>query len=487
MATDRVLYANSTKFSVSYQQDAINWSIPSIRIWKPTSISKFVDPDQRRGEFPETRTSVDVLENDDELKKRGYWIGAHVTGDAAFPNKRFVVTFEGKKLFLLPQDGENLPAVFVKGLRQEAVEFRGVISRFLSAWSWSERRGLRVMQWTAGNLPFRYSDRNFKVTTLHFDFEQLPTNLPRAAAIALAHYREGLSLKHVAYSFLSFYKVINAAFKGKEEQKRWMRENLDLIEGERAQKRLQELRQDPEIKSVQDYIYTACRNAVAHSHPDYDPINPDDPTDELRLSQDLPIVQALARRLINKELGLETNDEVWDSKTRRIVGARWMIGESISAQIDSGIHVPRRSVQLPKRVRLQTRQKTQYQHLMNLNLRVTDAMDGAVGIEIWSNDRSFTMLAEINIRIGEIDADLIQGIALKDRGTVSSLQTIIAAKEFSFELFCNGRMQLIEMDTDYLIAESKPIIPVNLIVNPDGHKAELEYLTKVLRSREAQV
>jgi hypothetical protein len=82
---------------------------------------------------------------------------------------------------------------------------------------------------------------------------------------------------------------------------------------------------------------------------------------------------------------------------------------------------------------------------------------------------------------------LIQGIALKDRGTVSSLQTIIAAKEFSFELFCNGRMQLIEMDTDYLIAESKPIIPVNLIVNPDGHKAELEYLTKVLRSREAQV
>lgn len=462
---------------------AISSPVVAQQFWKITSNAKRMSSDQRTGVFPETRTKVELLDDEGRLAQRGHWIGAHLVGDAAIPDKKFAVVFEGKTLFVLPEDGENMPAAFLKCLKHEAVELRGVISRFLSAWSWAEGRGLRVANWTSGSLPYRSSGQNFKVRTTRFDFEELPTDLPKAAAIALAHYREGLALQHVAYSFLSFYKVINAVFKNKEEQRRWMRDNVDLIDDERAQKRLKELRQDPEVKSVQDYIYTACRNAVAHSHPDFDPVDPDDPTDEIRLSKDLPVVKALARRLINTEIGLETADQFWDSKTRRIIGARWMIGQEVVAQIDSGAHVPRRAIQLPKRVRLKSRRKNQQPRLENLNFRVTDAENGVVGFKIWSEDDAFGMLGELNFRQGDIGVDLLRGVRLRDQNSVASLETIIAAKELLFELFCNGRLQILEMATDFLIAESKPFIPKNMFVDPDGHRADIERLTALLISR----
>ncbi len=451
--------------------------------WTSTRIVDNAENQVRFGPFPETRTNVAELADKSVLERPGNWVGAHLARGAAIPERAFSVSFEGERLFILPPEKDSLPAVFINARAQSLEATQSKIARFLSAWSWTERSGLRVEQWTSGSRPFRFAGMQGRISTLHFDFEHLPSNLPTRSALALAFYREGLSLDHVAYSFLSFYKVINAVFKERGAQKNWIRDNLQYVRDDRAAARVEELRNDDSIRSVHEYIYTSCRNAVAHSHPDFDVINPDDPTDERRLSSDLPIIRDLARHLIRTEIGLETDEDFWNSKVRRVLGARWMIGEQIVEQIESGAHVGRRSVPLPRKVRLQTRQKQQHERLKNLNMKVSHVSAGCVYLEVEAPDGSFLIHAVLDFNAGEIGIDLLNGIEYYDHDTSLSALTMYDLNEFTFELACNGRLQLIEMETELLIAESKPVIPVNMMLSLEGHKATAAHWTTLADER----
>jgi hypothetical protein len=133
-------------------------------------------------------------------------------------------------------------------------------------------------------------------------------------ALAISLYAEGVNSGSVYYSFLSYYKVIEAAHRGDPDcAKRWINGNLDRIQSYRHSERVAELRETE--GDVGDYLYRSCRCAVAHAS--WDPIaDPDNPEDRRRLTLDLPIVRALARKAIEDGLFDEEPQSVTETFPR---------------------------------------------------------------------------------------------------------------------------------------------------------------------------
>jgi hypothetical protein len=101
---------------------------------------------------------------------------------------------------------------------------------------------------------------------MKFQVSYLPAPKEAHQKLALALFHEGLGLvyTHIAYSFLSFYKIINlvSGQKGKE-QIAWINAHVALMQHHRAQERLAELQKKGE--DIGTYLYQSCRCAIAHA------------------------------------------------------------------------------------------------------------------------------------------------------------------------------------------------------------------------------
>ncbi len=456
----------------------------ALGVLKATTVEIASQSTEQLAPYPETRVQLTKLdESDPRLLAGGYWLGAHVENDVYWPDTAHSIVFEGVTLFVLPAKLDAVPAVFVNGYEAQRDELTAKISRFLSAWSWMEGRGVRVIEWLAGGRPFRFQNSKLNKKTTVYDFEHLPEVLSKEAALALAFFREGLSLDHEAYSFLSFYKVINSHFSGKNEQRNWIRDNVESLRDREALKRLDELAPTLKGQKIQDYIWVSCRNAIAHSHPDSIVVNPDEQTDIRRIRSDLPIIKALAKRLINAELGVLTAEDIWDSKEHRLAGARWMVGEAVLRQILAGDHVPRRKIRLPKKINLRVRQKKQYTSLENLEFKVESAGEQLVYFEICSQGQLFRMVGALHFGEGEIAVDLLNGVRVDDDGSIWAANLAADSNEFLSELFANGRLQIIASADERLVAESKPIIPMNMFFDHERSKAITDHWLNEVRIR----
>jgi methylamine utilization protein MauJ len=114
---------------------------------------------------------------------------------------------------------------------------------------------------------------------------------------ALSLYREGLSSGSIYYSFLSFYKVVQLAFGETKESAAWVNENVRRLGGEVREWLEQEGIPEDQIA---DHLWNSGRCAIAHvsGRPGKPVVNPDDPSDWLRISLSVPVVRGLARLAI---------------------------------------------------------------------------------------------------------------------------------------------------------------------------------------------
>jgi len=124
------------------------------------------------------------------------------------------------------------------------------------------------------------------------------------AQLALALYREALTVNSVPFSFLSYFKILNIFWKdkkisGKNKLVEGIRATLPNLHDREAIERIQQLAKgEPDIA---DYLYKSGRCAIAHAN--MEPIvDPDEIADCRRLSQDIWIIKAVAEELIQSEL-----------------------------------------------------------------------------------------------------------------------------------------------------------------------------------------
>ena len=222
-----------------------------------------------------------------------------------WPDKEVVIEFRSREFHLLPQT-ETLSCMIrvetATGFTQ--LDADKLILELLSALAWAEQA--KVLP-TLGNwctVPLNIGKEGMGWVGIigngHFDY--LPDPPDPKAKLALALYREGLSVNLVPYQFLAFFKVININHDKGVDQKYWIKNNLQHVTDKAAVARIATIQvTEP---APEKYLYESGRCAVAHAFSQKKFVNPDDPTDLIRLDNDLPVVRELARVAIEREIGV---------------------------------------------------------------------------------------------------------------------------------------------------------------------------------------
>jgi len=136
----------------------------------------------------------------------------------------------------------------------------------------------------------------------------LPLATDRDADLALALYREGLSVNSVPFGYLSLFKILNIRLSSGADQERWINDHLKDISYGPASDRFREIEKLHE--NVGNYMYVQGRCAIAHANSN-PLVNPDTYTDRRRMKADFPLMKELAALYIEKELGVASDSSFY--------------------------------------------------------------------------------------------------------------------------------------------------------------------------------
>jgi len=176
------------------------------------------------------------------------------------------------------------------------------VNRFLSIVSWAYKKSLQNdYGWSGNPVPCAVPKRGL-TRSINRDFPTRwnPLHDPKQR-LAVALYREAMSVNSIPYQFIGFFKIINILYKNGTDQMVWIKETLPKLTEKHLQDRIRTLSNAE--SDVAEYLFVSCRCAVAHAFSD-PLIDPDDLTHLRRLSADVDIVQALAEHLIKHELNV---------------------------------------------------------------------------------------------------------------------------------------------------------------------------------------
>lgn len=263
----------------------------------------------------------EVLAETPELKVRGDWLCLNIETRTSWPTKPQAFAFEGHQIWVMPITAENYPGLAAnKPPKMTRDECLALLHRALSILTWLENTGAVVVHTSGGNLPQMLATRQplgYAIRDV-FDLSDLPQIEGASGKLALALMREGRGLNHPAYSFLSFYRVLEAAIPIGKLRGAWITENVDKLDGSHAKDALSKLKATIQ-GDIGKHLWESGRHAIAHAQ--VDPIvNPDDPRDARRIEAELPIIEALAVLAIEEHLGIQTSHRAWQEHLYELRG-----------------------------------------------------------------------------------------------------------------------------------------------------------------------
>lgn len=233
-----------------------------------------------------------------------WWLVAAVRTDIPWPDGDTEIDYMGHKLLLRPSSGDNCADItYQYGDPSTVEDALRIVSQYLSALAWAERRAAAVKWHFACTTPMRCGRGPYGPPANPSCYlRPVPVPSDGDARLALALYREAISVDSIPYQFLGFYKIVSIKYgDGSSKQKAWIRNAMDGLVDQDAVRRRDELTDSG--ADIWRELYASGRCAIAHAA--HKPIvNPDNPTDLHRLASDMPLMQALAEHLMETELGL---------------------------------------------------------------------------------------------------------------------------------------------------------------------------------------
>jgi hypothetical protein len=245
-----------------------------------------------------------------ELLMNGYWHVASVSTDSIWPTQAQKQRWHGVDIWIMPLTREFCPAVALRGNYGNR-EQQKLLMRFISMLSWVEETGfaLECGGLSGGNLP-RPLGRPMGRMALKrgpFDLSYFPEVSGEKAMRVLGFMREGRSLNHAGYAFLSYFKILETAFPDGRKRGAWVTAAISKLDDFGVKEALGIVRAQGAMSAdaISKHLFDSGRCAVAHgaSTP---VIDPNDLSDLHRLGSELPIMQALAARVIEEVFGVET-------------------------------------------------------------------------------------------------------------------------------------------------------------------------------------
>jgi hypothetical protein len=413
-------------------------------------------------------------------EETGLWLLANVEQSIGWPNKELVIIFRDKKILLLPAEGDFCPVAAIKYDREAEInENKLLLLHFLSALAWVYNNRLRVAQWTktSSQVSGKFSHHfRIKSTSLYCNVSGIgfrPTYLPdpqdKKLRLALALYREGLSLNHEGYAFLSFYKIINLIIRNADKQKKWINKHLfELEKNQLLKQRLDEIRKNN--SDVGRYLYESCRCSVAHAGDDHN-YDPENIEDEIRLWKDKPLIMHLAKIMIEKECGVKSLHTVYKEHLFELQGFKEIIGQSLTEQLKKGETLGRRTVKIGPRITLRLRGRPEIDTFKNLMGKVLNVRAGVVSLELTNKSNLLKIFMTLDFPQEKIIFDPFNLISLRDDGSAEAALMAKDSLVFQGEYITNGALEICLFDTEEAICWCSEYIPVN--INPSASKDRL--------------
>jgi len=262
------------------------------------------------------------------------WLVVGVETEMGWPTKEVTCSYQGQELILRPATDKfstSIAMLFHRPMtRDEALH---LVRRFLSAMAWIERIPIRETMVTGGSFPIHVGKRMDIAFVGCPSLDFLPTPSDEKASLALALYREALSVNSIPYQFLGYFKIINIIRADGPSQKAWINAAIHLLHDDEACTRICTLTQQQ--VDIGDRLYKTGRCAIAHaySEPIVDPENPGDLAD---LRADLPVVKALAEYIIEQEFQVKSRSTIWREHLYELEGFRQLFASELIGRLKSG-------------------------------------------------------------------------------------------------------------------------------------------------------
>jgi hypothetical protein len=211
-----------------------------------------------------------------------------------------LVTFGDQQFVLLPRSRESSASIHLETKSNDQLEEMTTVNRFLSVVSWSYKESLHNdYGWSGNPIPVAVPGPNLaRSINPHFLIRWNPLQDPKQT-LAVALYREAMSVNSLPYQFLGFFKIINILHNSGPAQVEWIKATLEKLTVGHVRERIAVLEKSE--LDVAKYLYESGRCAAAHAFSD-PLVDPDNLKDLRRLSADLDVARALAEHLIKHEL-----------------------------------------------------------------------------------------------------------------------------------------------------------------------------------------
>lgn len=402
-----------------------------------------------------------VIDNDEHFSRlKGPWIIANIDSWIPWPQKRTIVSYKNFKMYLFPEEEGLFAGIGViknGSFNDDAI--RKAIMQFASELAWVEQTRINIVSWGGGSHPFRVVKRSNipSIVSSHFRITYLPEIEEVKARLALAFYREGLGLDHKAYSFLSFYKIINIFYENGNDQKEWIKQNYSKITKNKVRDRINELAKKG--IQIEDYLYRSCRCAVAHAF--NDPIiDPENLEDNLRLSNDLPVIKNLVELLIENELNIKTSQTIWKEHRYELMGFKEVIGDDTIIKIlnSEGIN----QINLPQNISVQIWGKAHYSPFEEMILVAANLDETILLLEYISKDSLITFYLNLDLKNERLIIDPVDGIIKRDDNTSKAAKNISEVYRFLIDYFTNGSLEIWDNSTNSCLGFCDPFIPEDI-------------------------
>lgn len=419
----------------------------------------------------------------------GQWVQCGITG-MGFPPKPLSITFQGHILYLLPgkpkQDGDSFGDLYpVVALEHSGMSFEDgqrLISAFINSVAWVRRAGIRTAQFGGGSRVHGLGGQDAQaLVDDRFELNYVPEPADEKARLALALYREGLTLNSVAYQCLSFFKILNIAFGNRRDQVARIDANIsDARKGDPFRTREWEKRAgfDPTKETAGGYLYVSNRCAIAHAHA-YPLIDPDDPDDRRRLANDLPMVKALAEHFIEKEFGVKSEATIWREHLYELQGFTDLFGAVLVGRIKAGEEVPLADFPAVPVLSIALAHEPRFKSFESMRAEILDCHAGKVNLLLTAPTGHASALLVLDFAAERLDFEISQHLAVEDDGSLNGAWADLDRLRFFDRYLGNGKLELWASSTR--MSRREAFIPKN--IDPGATHRNYEAMIQAAEAR----
>lgn len=421
-------------------------------------------------------------------KARG-WLTAACSTSIAWPEEDIKVTYDGDDYFLrgVQDHGghKSSPAISMRCALGDANNVLAKLYRFASVLSWFKGGYVEVGGYVTSSHAVLYGEPQSLVSILSggrnsFNCNYMPLVRDDRTRRALAFWREGERLRHLhtGYAFLSFFKVLESQFEKVDERIDWMNTSIQTLDN-KAGRRVKELSQV--CADVGKHIYESGRCAVAHAQFSDGRGDPDLPEDRRRLTEDLAVIEGLAKRYITDVLQVPDENVVYHTRDRLEPLSAFVDTDTLSA-LRAAQFVSRRQVGLNGLVvGFAHWPRPPLPELCALTLRVTAVQNGHVRLHATNNSGSICIAFLLDFPSGRAHVDL-SGTTYREPQRGESPDAAISLFKFNKQVIRNGLIEMWLQDNGRVDFEITAPTNVDFNATLRAIDAEIERLEAIRKT-----